>query len=69
MPVLVVLPGIAAYVLHQNGELQQEMLSNGSLNQDNAYSSVVGFFTCWAERLIHGGFNGSHCSLLSGQGE
>jgi SSS family solute:Na+ symporter len=43
MPLLVVLPGIAAYVLHQNGELQQEMLTNGEFREDNAYSAILGF--------------------------
>lgn len=43
MPLLVVLPGIAAYVLHQQGELQQEMLTNGEFREDNAYSAVLGF--------------------------
>jgi SSS family solute:Na+ symporter len=43
MPVIVVLPGIAAFVLHQNGELQQQMLTNGELREDNAYAAVLGF--------------------------
>ncbi len=43
MPIIVVLPGIAAYVLYKNGELQSEMLLNGELNADNAYSAILGF--------------------------
>lgn len=43
MPLLVVLPGIAAYVLYQNGGLQEEMLTNGEFREDNAYSAVLGF--------------------------
>ncbi|MBN8672830.1 MAG: sodium/sugar symporter [Chitinophagales bacterium] len=43
MPVLVVLPGIAAYVLYQKGELQTAMLTNGEFREDNAYSAVLGF--------------------------
>jgi solute:Na+ symporter, SSS family len=43
MPIIVVLPGIAAFVLHQNGELQQQMLTNGELREDNAYSAILGF--------------------------
>lgn len=43
MPIIVVLPGIAAYVLYKNGGLQQEMNSGGHLNPDNAYSAVLGF--------------------------
>lgn len=43
MPIIVMLPGIAAYVLHQNGGLQQEMMQNGAVNPDKAYSAVLGF--------------------------
>jgi len=43
MPVIVVLPGIAAYVLHQNGELQQQMLTEGEFREDNAYAALLGF--------------------------
>jgi SSS family solute:Na+ symporter len=43
MPVIVILPGIAAYVLYQNGGLQHEMTVGGHLNPDNAYSAVLGF--------------------------
>lgn len=46
MPVIVMLPGIAAYVLHQKGLLQKEMSANsanGEVIADNAYSAVLGF--------------------------
>ncbi len=43
MPVIVILPGIAAYVLYKNGGLHQEMNAGGHLNGDNAYSAVLGF--------------------------
>jgi solute:Na+ symporter, SSS family len=41
MPVIVVLPGIAAYILHQNGDFQQEMMKDGVLSQDNAYPVLL----------------------------
>ncbi|WP_312400145.1 sodium/sugar symporter [Chryseobacterium sp.] len=41
MPVIVVLPGIAAYVLYQKGLFQQEMLQDGSLNPDRAYPTLL----------------------------
>ena len=37
MPIIVVLPGIAAYLLHKDGMFQQEMLKDGVINQDSAY--------------------------------
>jgi solute:Na+ symporter, SSS family len=41
MPVIVVLPGIAAYTLWNDGLFQEEMLSNGSLDQDRAYPVLL----------------------------
>ena len=42
MPIIVTLPGIAAYVLHQKGMFQAEMLgANGILNQDKAYPVLL----------------------------
>jgi SSS family solute:Na+ symporter len=41
MPVIVVLPGIAAYVLYQNGAFQSEMMLNGEIVQDNAYPTML----------------------------
>ncbi len=43
MPVIVMLPGIAAYVLYKNGGLQTEMAPGGKFNPDNAYSAILGF--------------------------
>src|SRR4029077_6251384 len=44
MPIIVMLPGIAAYVLHKNGGLQTEMLdAKGVVNQDQAYSAILSF--------------------------
>ena len=43
MPVIVMLPGIAAYVLYKNGSLQAEMASTGAFNSDNAYSAILTF--------------------------
>lgn len=41
MPVIVVLPGIAAYVLYQNGHFQTEMLQDGELNPDRSYPVLL----------------------------
>ena len=43
MPVLVMLPGIAAYVLYENGHLKDEMMKNGEVSGDQAYSAVLTF--------------------------
>ena len=41
MPLIVVLPGIAAYVLYRNGHFQQEMMVNGEIIQDKAYPVLL----------------------------
>ena len=41
MPIIVVLPGIAAYLLHKDGMFQSEMLKDGVLNKDNAYPVLL----------------------------
>lgn len=43
MPLIVMVPGIAAYVLYQNGSLQREMAPGGQLLVDNAYSAILTF--------------------------
>jgi len=43
MPIIVMLPGIAAYVLHKNGGLQSEMLTNGKVSADNAYPAILAY--------------------------
>jgi len=46
MPLIVMLPGIAAYVLHQKGMIQAEMLvhsKDGKIVTDNAYSAILGY--------------------------
>lgn len=41
MPMIVVLPGIAAYVLYNEGGFQDQMMVNGELVQDNAYPVML----------------------------
>ncbi len=41
MPVIVVLPGIAAFVLHQQGSFQTEMMQGNELNPDRAYPVLL----------------------------
>ena len=41
MPVIVVLPGIAAYVLYREGSFQNDMIVNGEIVQDKAYPVML----------------------------
>lgn len=67
MPLLVVLPGIAAYVLHQQGELQQQMLTNGEFREDNAYSAVLGFLPTGLRGLSMAALTAAIVASLAGK--
>jgi len=67
MPLLVVLPGIAAYVLHQNGELHQQMLTNGEFREDNAYSAVLGFLPTGLRGLSMAALTAAIVASLAGK--
>ena len=43
MPVIVVLPGIAAYILFQDGKINMPVNENGGIINDSAYSVLIGF--------------------------
>ncbi|MBP7239976.1 MAG: sodium/solute symporter [Saprospiraceae bacterium] len=67
MPLLVVLPGIAAYVLYQNGELQAQMLTNGEFREDNAYSAVLGFLPTGLRGLSMAALTAAIVASLAGK--
>jgi len=58
MPIIVVLPGIAAYLLHKDGMFQQEMLNQSR----QRLSSIVELIAGWFKRPFFCSFNcGSGC--------
>jgi SSS family solute:Na+ symporter len=67
MPLLVVLPGIAAYVLHQNGELQQQMSPDGRVVADNAYSAILGFLPTGLKGLSMAALTAAIVASLAGK--
>ncbi len=67
MPVIVVLPGIAAYVLHQDGMFQQEMMKNGELNPDNAYSSILNLLPIGLKGLAFAALTAAIVASLAGK--
>lgn len=67
MPVLVVLPGIAAYVLYKNGDLQSEMLTSGAFREDNAYSAVLGFLPTGLRGLSMAALTAAIVASLAGK--
>lgn len=67
MPLIVVLPGIAAYVLYKNGQLQDQMMLNGSLNPDNAYSAILGFLPTGLKGLSLAALTAAIVASLAGK--
>ncbi|MBS1948267.1 MAG: sodium/solute symporter [Bacteroidetes bacterium] len=67
MPIIVMLPGIAAYVLYKNGSLQNEMALGGKFNADNAYSSVLGFLPAGFKGLSIAALTAAIVASLAGK--
>ncbi|MBK8712168.1 MAG: sodium/solute symporter [Niastella sp.] len=67
MPLLVVVPGIAAYVLYQNGELHTQMLTNGEFREDNAYSAMLGFLPTGLKGLSMAALTAAIVASLAGK--
>lgn len=67
MPIIVMLPGIAAYVLYSNGALQTEMESGGKLVADNAYSAILGFLPTGLKGLSVAALTAAIVASLAGK--
>lgn len=67
MPVIVVLPGIAAYVLHQKGLYQQEMLQDGELNPDRAYPVLLQLLPIGLKGLAFAALTAAIVASLAGK--
>jgi SSS family solute:Na+ symporter len=68
MPVIVVLPGIAAYVLHQEGLFQKEMLDQtGSMNPDRAYPVLLNLLPTGLKGLSFAALTAAIVASLAGK--
>ncbi|HLA55033.1 MAG TPA: sodium/sugar symporter [Flavobacterium sp.] len=67
MPVIVVLPGIAAYVLYQHGNFQTEMLQDGSLNPDRAYPTLLNLLPVGLKGLSFAALTAAIVASLAGK--
>ncbi len=67
MPVMVVLPGIAAYVLFTSGDLQQQMMVGGELRVDNAYSAILNFLPVGLKGLSLAALTAAIVASLAGK--
>lgn len=67
MPVIVVLPGIAAYVIHQKGGLQTELLQNGTINPDKAYPVLLNLLPTGLKGLSFAALTAAVVASLAGK--
>ena len=68
MPVIVVLPGIAAYVLHQKGYFQTEMLdSKGIIDVNKAYPSLLNLLPSGLKGLAFAALTAAIVASLAGK--
>jgi len=67
MPVIVVLPGIAAYVLYQNGHFQTEMLQDGTVNPDRAYPILLNLLPVGLKGLSFAALTAAIVASLAGK--
>jgi SSS family solute:Na+ symporter len=67
MPVIVVLPGIAAYVLYQEGLFQQDMMANGSMNPDRAYPVLLNLLPVGLKGLAFAALTAAVVASLAGK--
>ncbi len=67
MPVIVMLPGIAAYVLHKNGALQSEMMTNGKVSADNAYPAILAYLPSGLKGLSIAALTAAIVASLAGK--
>ncbi len=67
MPVIVCLPGIAAFVLHQQGNFQTEMLQDGELNPDRAYPVLLNLLPLGLKGLSFAALTAAIVASLAGK--
>jgi SSS family solute:Na+ symporter len=67
MPIIVVLPGIAAYVLYKDGNFQTEMLQNGELNPDRAYPVLLNLLPIGLKGLAFAALTAAVVASLAGK--
>jgi SSS family solute:Na+ symporter len=67
MPVIVVLPGIAAFVLYKQDLFQKEMMHNGELNPDNAYPVLLDLLPTYMKGLSFAALTAAVVASLAGK--
>jgi SSS family solute:Na+ symporter len=67
MPVIVVLPGIAAYVLFKQDLFHKQMMTNGEVNPDNAYPVLLDLLPTYMKGLSFAALTAAVVASLAGK--
>ena len=67
MPLIVVVPGIAAYVLYQEGNFQTDMLQGGEVNPDRAYPVLLNLLPVGLKGLSFAALTAAIVASLAGK--
>lgn len=67
MPIIVVLPGIAAYVMHQQGYFQTELLQDEEINPDRAYPVLLNLLPVGLKGLSFAALTAAVVASLAGK--
>lgn len=67
MPIIVVLPGIAAWVLYNEGYFQTEMLENGAVRPDKAYPVLLNLLPVGLKGLSFAALTAAVVASLAGK--
>jgi SSS family solute:Na+ symporter len=67
IPLIVVIPGICAYVLFKHGYFQQEMLESGSVKPDHAYPVLMNLLPSGLKGLAFAALNAAIVASLAGK--
>jgi SSS sodium solute transporter superfamily len=67
MPIIVVLPGIAAYVMWKDGLFQNEMMQHGEVNPDHAYPVLLNLLPAGLKGLSFAALTAAVVASLAGK--
>jgi SSS family solute:Na+ symporter len=67
MPLIVVIPGIAAYVLFKNGSFHEQMVQHGDLNPDRAYPVLLSLLPVGLKGLAFAALTAAVVASLAGK--
>lgn len=67
IPIIAVLPGIAMYVMHQQGMFQQEMMVNGIVKPDHAYPTLMNLLPAGLKGVAFAALTAAIVASLAGK--